>query len=74
MVAHGWMDGYWETRLSPWDLSAGALLVREAGGIVTGITGEPFAAKTGHAIASNGAIHKQMLAELEVVGVPRSRP
>lgn len=70
MVARGMLDGYWETRLSPWDLSAGALMVREAGGCVTGITGERFSAKLGHAIASNGAIHKEILDELRVVGVP----
>ncbi len=70
MVARGWLDGYWETRLSPWDLSAGALIVSEAGGNVTGITGEPFSSRKGHAIASNGAIHNEILAELAVVGTP----
>lgn len=70
MVARGWFDGYWETRLSPWDLSAGALLVEEAGGCVTGITGEPFSSRSGHAIASNGVIHREILAELAVVGTP----
>ena len=71
MVARGWLDGFWETRLSPWDLSAGALIVREAGGCVTGITGEPFSSRSGHAIASNGVIHKEILAELAVVGTPK---
>jgi myo-inositol-1(or 4)-monophosphatase len=70
MVGRGWLDGYWETRLSPWDLSAGALIVQEAGGCVTGITGERFSSRSGHAIASNGAIHKEILAELAVVGTP----
>ncbi len=71
MVARGWLDGYWETRLSPWDLSAGALIVREAGGCVTGITGEAFSSRSGHAIASNGVIHKEILAELAIVGTPK---
>jgi myo-inositol-1(or 4)-monophosphatase len=70
MVARGWLDGFWETRLSPWDLSAGALIVREAGGCVTGITGEAFSSRLGHAIASNGVIHKEILAEMAVVGTP----
>lgn len=70
MVARGWLDGYWETRLSPWDLSAGALIVQEAGGHVTGITGEAFSSRKGHAIASNGAIHNEILAELAVIGTP----
>ena len=34
-VASGWLDGYWEDRLQPWDLGAGALLVTEAGGVLT---------------------------------------
>jgi myo-inositol-1(or 4)-monophosphatase len=67
LVARGWFDGYWETRLKPWDLSAGALLVAESGGKVTDITGEPFASSSGRAIASNGAIHDQMVAELAAV-------
>ncbi|MBL4634546.1 MAG: hypothetical protein JKY56_11775, partial [Kofleriaceae bacterium] len=48
----------------------GALMVREAGGCVTGITGERFSAKLGHAIASNGGIHKEILEQLRVVGIP----
>lgn len=67
LVARGWLDGYWETRLKPWDLSAGALLVREAGGTVTGIDGGPFVSDSGHAIASNGAIHKDILEQLAAV-------
>lgn len=67
LVGRGWLDGFWETRLSPWDLAAGALVVREAGGMVTGITGGPFRARAGHAVASNGAIHKQILDELTAV-------
>ncbi len=70
MVARGWLDGFWETRLLPWDLSAGALIVQEAGGCVTGITGEGFSSRKGHAIASNGVIHKEILAELAIVGTP----
>ncbi|HUH03839.1 MAG TPA: inositol monophosphatase family protein [Kofleriaceae bacterium] len=67
LVARGWLDGYWESRLKPWDLAAGALLVREAGGQVTGIDGGPFASDSGHAIASNGAIHKGILEQLAAV-------
>ncbi|HEX7393476.1 MAG TPA: inositol monophosphatase family protein [Anaerolineaceae bacterium] len=40
-VAAGRLDGYWEVRLSPWDLAAGALMVREAGGVVTSLSGSP---------------------------------
>src|SRR4029079_153989 len=40
-VACGRFEGFWELSLAPWDIAAGILLVREAGGIVTGITGKP---------------------------------
>ncbi len=67
LVARGWLDGYWETRLQPWDMSAGALLVREAGGRVTSIDGGPFVSADGNAVASNGAIHNEILEQLEIV-------
>lgn len=63
-VAAGWCDGYWERRLSPWDLAAGALIVEEAGGKVTNTTGGRFDAHTGEAVASNGAIHDELVTEL----------
>jgi myo-inositol-1(or 4)-monophosphatase len=63
-VAAGWCDGYWERRLAPWDLAAGALIVAEAGGTVTNTTGGPFDAHSGEAVASNGAIHEQLVTEL----------
>lgn len=68
LVARGWLDGYWETRLNPWDLAAGAIIVREAGGMVTDITGSTFRLRSGNAIASNGAIHKEIVGRLEAVG------
>jgi myo-inositol-1(or 4)-monophosphatase len=67
MVGAGWIDGYWETRLSAWDLAAGSLIVSEAGGRVTGITGGAFDPRSGAAIASNGAIHGELLAGLAEV-------
>jgi myo-inositol-1(or 4)-monophosphatase len=66
-VARGWFDGYWESRLHPWDLAAGCLLVEEAGGQVTAIDGGPFHSDRGNAVASNGVIHRQILAELAAV-------
>ena len=72
LVARGWLDGYWEDRLHPWDLSAGALLVEEAGGVVTGITGGPFSSASGEAVATNGAIHEEVLAELAAVRAARA--
>jgi myo-inositol-1(or 4)-monophosphatase len=64
MVACGWFDGYWEIKLKPWDLSAGACIVREAGGTITGVDGGRFSSESGEAAASNGVIHDEMLREL----------
>lgn len=72
-VARGWFDGYWETQLKPWDLAAGAVLVEEAGGRVTGIEGGPFRAQAGHAVATNGAIHNDVLDQLAAVRSRRER-
>lgn len=63
-VARGWLDGYWERKLKPWDVAAGALLVEEAGGRVTDTRGGRFDARSGEVVASNGAIHEGMLIEL----------
>jgi myo-inositol-1(or 4)-monophosphatase len=60
-VAAGRLDGFWEQYLKPWDVSAGALIVEEAGGVMTGMDGAPFNPMAGHLIASNGRIHDQML-------------
>ncbi len=67
MVAAGWLDGYWETRLNPWDISAGALLIREAGGRVTSIDGGRFVSDSGNAVASNGAIHDEIVQHVTAV-------
>ena len=67
LVARGWLDGYWERRLRPWDVAAGALIVREAGGNVTNTTGEPFDPHAGEVVATNGAIHDELISELSAV-------
>jgi myo-inositol-1(or 4)-monophosphatase len=64
MVAAGWLDGYWERKLKPWDLLAGALLVEEAGGRVTAWDGGPFVATQGAAVATNGHLHDALRAAL----------
>jgi myo-inositol-1(or 4)-monophosphatase len=60
-VAAGRLDGFWEQKLNPWDTAAGALLVEEAGGRVTGLSGEPYRSRDGHIVASNGALHDEMV-------------
>ena len=66
LVARGHFDGYWERKLKPWDVCAGAVLVEEAGGRVTDTRGGPFLPQAGEALATNGAIHEELLAELAV--------
>jgi myo-inositol-1(or 4)-monophosphatase len=59
-VAAGVFDGFWERNLSSWDICAGALLVREAGGKVTSYDGGPFEMHGNQILATNGHIHKEM--------------
>lgn len=59
-VACGRYDGFWEFDLSPWDVAAGTLLVREAGGTVTRIDGSPAALDARSILASNGRIHDDL--------------
>ena len=56
-LAAGRFDGFWEQRLAPWDMAAGTLLVREAGGLVTNFEGNEDMLQHTSAIAGNAAIH-----------------
>lgn len=60
-VAAGRLDGYWELKLQPWDVAAGSLIVREAGGMLTDLSGTRFSIRDSVIVASNGRIHGQML-------------
>jgi myo-inositol-1(or 4)-monophosphatase len=60
-VACGRLDGFWETRLNPWDCLAGMLLVREAGGKVTDYSGSEAGLTGAEIVASNGLLHEAML-------------
>jgi myo-inositol-1(or 4)-monophosphatase len=64
LVARGWFDGYWERKLKPWDVAAGALIVQEAGGTVTNTRGGAFDPHAGEVVATNGAIHNELIVEL----------
>jgi myo-inositol-1(or 4)-monophosphatase len=70
LVAAGTYDGFWEMKLKPWDLAAGSLLIEEAGGRVTGWSGEPLALTRGAIVASNGRVHSALLALLAGAGLP----
>jgi myo-inositol-1(or 4)-monophosphatase len=63
-VACGRLDGYWEMHLAPWDVAAGLLLVDEAGGRTTDFDGGPPPASGARIVASNGALHDAILAQL----------
>ena len=60
-VAAGRFDGFWELNLSRWDTSAGVLLVREAGGVVTDFEGEAHFVEKREIAASNGVLHDTLL-------------
>jgi myo-inositol-1(or 4)-monophosphatase len=64
--AAGRFDGFWELKLKPWDTAAGCLLVTEAGGIVSDITGGKWDLQSPSLLASNGLIHEQMIKVLSL--------
>jgi myo-inositol-1(or 4)-monophosphatase len=61
-VAAGRLDGFWELSLAPWDVAAGVLLVREAGGVVTDLEGRDAGLAHGPIVAGNPVIHRWLLA------------
>lgn len=63
-VACGRFDGFWELDLKPWDIAAGALIVREAGGKVTAFSGGELDLYGNEVLASNGLLHEELLAVL----------
>lgn len=64
-VACGRFDGYWERGLSPWDMTAGVVIVEEAGGKVTAYDGSPFQITSGRILATNGYLHDSLSLELQ---------
>ncbi len=64
-VAAGRFDGFWEHELKPWDIAAGTILVREAGGFVTDTNGDKFDLARGDIACGNELIHRQLVAELK---------
>lgn len=71
-VAAGRLDGYWEKGLKPWDVAAGSILVREAGGFVTGMTGGKFDHMVGDIACGNEQIHKALVGLLGQAGKKRA--
>lgn len=65
-VACGRFDGFWELKLKPWDMAAGALIVQEAGGRISDFQNEEFSLSASEILATNGLIHQQMTAVLQL--------
>ena len=60
-VAAGRFDGFWEVKLSPWDMAAGVVILKEAGGRITDLRGNRHSVYQPELVASNGRIHPEML-------------
>jgi myo-inositol-1(or 4)-monophosphatase len=67
-VAAGRLDGYWERSLNSWDIAAGLIMVREAGGTVSGIQGSDDPLQTGHVVCGNEFVHSELIKVLKPLG------
>jgi myo-inositol-1(or 4)-monophosphatase len=66
-VANGYFDGFWELALNPWDIAAGALIITEAGGVISSVETELDVFRGGSVVAGNPAIHGELLTLLHSV-------
>ncbi|MBD3288720.1 inositol monophosphatase [candidate division KSB1 bacterium] len=66
-VACGRLDGFWELILSAWDMAAGDIIIREAGGKISDVGGDSLHLEKGNVIATNGVIHKELAAIISPV-------
>ncbi|MDP2171752.1 MAG: inositol monophosphatase family protein [Rhodocyclaceae bacterium] len=64
-VAAGRLDGFWEFGLAPWDMAAGALLIIEAGGLVSDLAGESDYLNTGNIVGGNPKVFNQLLQAIQ---------
>lgn len=72
-LASGYLDAFWELVLAPWDVAAGSLMVREAGGLVTDLGGDPGILRGGPILAGNPALHAALRALLRSTETPPAR-
>ena len=63
-VASGRLDAFWEQKLAPWDIAAGTLIVREAGGLVTDFEGKDIGVQHGPVVAGNPVMHAWLLEQI----------
>lgn len=66
-LAAGRCDGFFELGLSPWDIAAGSILIREAGGVISDFSGRDDFLNTGNVIAGTPLVHAEMLEEVREV-------
>ncbi|GBF78556.1 putative inositol monophosphatase [Paenibacillus sp. 598K] len=71
-VAAGRLSGFWEIGLSSWDMAAGTLLVQESGGVVTDTEGAGYHLGVRNVVASNGAVHEELIAALQAAAATGS--
>jgi myo-inositol-1(or 4)-monophosphatase len=67
-VAAGRFDAFWERKLQPWDIAAGLLLVREAGGMVSDLAGRDQMLENGDVLAANDTLHRTLLTMIREAG------
>jgi myo-inositol-1(or 4)-monophosphatase len=75
-VAAGWLDGFWEKNLHPWDVGAGSLLIQEAGGIVSDFSGGGQYMTAGQIVAGSPGVHRELqdvLGRYPALAAPRHR-
>ena len=74
LVADGTYDGYWEKKVKPWDIAAGAAVVLAAGGRVSNYEGQAMDVTQGDVVATNGRVHDALLDQLREVDGVRTPP
>jgi myo-inositol-1(or 4)-monophosphatase len=74
LVGDGTYEGYWERKVKPWDVAAGAAIVRAAGGKVTDFEGGPSFLASGRIVATNGAIHARLIDEVAAAEAVARQP
>ncbi|MGI8526038.1 MAG: inositol monophosphatase family protein [Pseudolabrys sp.] len=73
-VAAGRVDAYWERNISPWDIAAGIILVREAGGFVTDLDGGEAMFENGHIVAGNETLQREVLRLIKAAATAKAAP
>ena len=72
-VASGRYDGFWAIHMNPWDLTAAVLLIEEAGGMVSTLSGEDYFTESVEILATNGKIHQEVLKTVEAVVIKKQK-